>query len=128
MNEFIEKNLGAMLALILVAVSFGGMVEIIPLMSQNVMTEPVEGLKPLTPLQLEGRDIYIREGCHVCHSQMIRPSTVRLKDGSTALSADIQLGMVVEVRSGEMVPVDGVVVKGFCHANEAAFTGESAPL
>ena len=73
MNEFIEKNLAVMLVLILVAVSFGGMVEIVPLMSQKVMTEPVEGLKPLTPLQLAGRDIYIREGCGVCHSQMIRP-------------------------------------------------------
>ena len=73
MNDFIEKNLAAMLVLILIAVSFGGMVEIIPLMSQKTMTEPVEGLKPLTPLQLAGRDIYIREGCNVCHSQMIRP-------------------------------------------------------
>lgn len=73
MNEFIEKNLGVMFALILVAVSFGGAVEIIPLMSQKVVTEPIAGLKPLTALQLEGRDIYIREGCNVCHSQMIRP-------------------------------------------------------
>lgn len=73
MNDFIEKNLGVLLALILVAVSFGGAVEIIPLMTQRVVTEPIEGLKPLTPLQLEGRDVYIREGCYVCHSQMIRP-------------------------------------------------------
>ncbi len=73
MNEIIEKNMGLMLVLILVAVSFGGAVEIIPLMTQKVVTEPIEGLKPLSPLQLEGRDIYIREGCNVCHSQMIRP-------------------------------------------------------
>lgn len=73
MNDMIEKNMGLMLVLILVAVSFGGAVEIIPLMTQKVVTEPIEGLKPLTPLQLEGRDIYIREGCNVCHSQMIRP-------------------------------------------------------
>jgi len=73
MNEFIEKNIGVMMVLILLAVSFGGIVEIIPLMSQKVVQEPIEGLKPLTPLQLEGRDIYIREGCNVCHSQMIRP-------------------------------------------------------
>jgi cytochrome c oxidase cbb3-type subunit 2 len=72
MNNFIEKNIGVML-LILIAVSFGGIVEIIPLMNQSVVTEPIKGLKPLTPLQLAGRDIYIREGCHVCHSQMIRP-------------------------------------------------------
>ncbi len=73
MNEFIEKNIGVMMILILIGVSFGGMVEIIPLMSQKVVTEPIQGLKPLSPLQLEGRDIYIREGCNVCHSQMIRP-------------------------------------------------------
>lgn len=73
MNDFIEKNIGVMMILIVLAVSFGGIVEIIPLMSQKVVQEPIEGLKPLTPLQLEGRDIYIREGCNVCHSQMIRP-------------------------------------------------------
>lgn len=73
MNDFIEKNIGVMVVLIVIAVSFGGIIEIIPLMSQKVVTEPIDGLKPLTPLQLEGRDIYIREGCNVCHSQMIRP-------------------------------------------------------
>ena len=73
MNEFIEKNIGIMMILIAVAVSFGGIIEIIPLVSQKVVTEPIEGLKPLTPLQLEGRDIYIQEGCSVCHSQMVRP-------------------------------------------------------
>jgi len=73
MNEFIEKNLALMIVLIVLAVSFGGIVEIVPLMSQKTVTEPLEGLKPLTPLQLTGRDIYIREGCTVCHSQMIRP-------------------------------------------------------
>ena len=73
MNDFIERNIGVMMILIVVAVSFGGIIEIIPLMNQRVVTEPIEGLKPLTPLQLEGRDIYIREGCNVCHSQMIRP-------------------------------------------------------
>jgi len=73
MNDIIEKNLGLMLVLILLAVGFGGMVEILPLMTQKVVTEPIKGLKPLEPLQLAGRDIYIREGCNVCHSQMIRP-------------------------------------------------------
>lgn len=73
MNDFIEKNLAVLMLLIVLAVSFGGIIEIIPLMSQKVVTEPIDGLKPLTPLQLEGRDIYIREGCNVCHSQMIRP-------------------------------------------------------
>lgn len=73
MNQFIERNIGLMMFLILIAVSFGGIVEIVPLMSQKMMTEAIDGLEPLTPLQLEGRDIYIREGCTVCHSQMIRP-------------------------------------------------------
>jgi cytochrome c oxidase cbb3-type subunit 2 len=73
MNEFIERNLALMIVLIVLAVSFGGIVEIVPLMSQKTVTEPIAGLKPLTPLQLAGRDIYLREGCTVCHSQMIRP-------------------------------------------------------
>ncbi len=72
-HEVIEKNLGLMIVLIIVAISFGGLAEVIPLFWQKQTTEPVEGLKPLTPLQLEGRDIYIREGCTVCHTQMIRP-------------------------------------------------------
>lgn len=73
MNDFIEKNIMVMMLLILIAVSFGGAVEIIPLMTQKVVSEPIEGLEPLKPLELEGRDIYIREGCNTCHSQMIRP-------------------------------------------------------
>ncbi|MDX1318681.1 MAG: cytochrome-c oxidase, cbb3-type subunit II [Oceanospirillum sp.] len=72
-HENIEKNVGLMIVLILVAVSFGGLAEIVPLFFQKQTTQPVEGLKPLTALQVEGRDIYIREGCYVCHSQMIRP-------------------------------------------------------
>ncbi len=72
-HENIEKNVGLMIVLILVAVSFGGLAEIVPLFFQKETTQPVEGLKPLTALQIEGRDIYIREGCNVCHSQMIRP-------------------------------------------------------
>jgi cytochrome c oxidase cbb3-type subunit 2 len=72
-HEKIEKNLGLMIVLIVVAISFGGLVEIVPLFFQQQTTQPVEGLKPLTALQLEGRDIYIREGCNVCHTQMVRP-------------------------------------------------------
>jgi len=72
-HEKIEKNVGLMIVLIIVAISFGGLVEIVPLFFQKQTTEPVAGLKPMTALQLEGRDIYIREGCNVCHSQMIRP-------------------------------------------------------
>lgn len=72
-HEVIEKNLGLMIVLIIVAISFAGLAEVIPLFWQKQTTEPVEGLKPLTALQLEGKDIYIREGCTVCHTQMIRP-------------------------------------------------------
>ena len=72
-HEIVEKNVGLMIILTLVAVSFGGLVEIVPLFFQKQTTQPVEGLKPWTALQLEGRDIYIREGCNTCHSQMIRP-------------------------------------------------------
>ena len=72
-HEIIEKNLGLMMVLIVFAISFGALVEIVPLFFQKEMTEPIKGLKPLPALALEGRDIYIREGCNVCHSQMIRP-------------------------------------------------------
>ena len=69
----IEKNLTLMIVLIIVAISFGGLVEIVPLFFQKSTTEPVAGLKPYDALSLTGRDIYIREGCYNCHSQMIRP-------------------------------------------------------
>lgn len=72
-HEIVEKNVGLMIVLTLVAVSFGGLVEIVPLFFQKQTTQPIEGLKPWNALQLEGRDIYIREGCNTCHSQMIRP-------------------------------------------------------
>lgn len=69
----IEKNVGLLIVLVIFVISFGGLVEIVPLFFLKDTTEPVQGLKPYTALQLEGRDIYIREGCYVCHSQMIRP-------------------------------------------------------
>ena len=72
-HEDIEKNLGLMVVLIFVAISFGGLTEIVPLFFQRQTTEPIEGLKPLGALELEGRDIFIREGCVGCHSQMVRP-------------------------------------------------------
>jgi cytochrome c oxidase cbb3-type subunit II len=72
-HDIVEKHIGLMIVLIVVAISFGGLVEIVPLFFQKQTTQPIEGLKPLTAMQLEGRDIYIREGCHVCHTQMIRP-------------------------------------------------------
>src|SRR5688572_11450701 len=72
-HDIVESNTGLMIALIILVVSIGGLAEIVPLYFQRSTTEPVAGLKPYTPLQLEGRDIYIREGCNNCHSQMIRP-------------------------------------------------------
>jgi len=72
-HEIVEKNVGLMALLILLVISVGGLVEIVPLFFLKSTTEPVEGLKPYTALQLEGRDVYIREGCYLCHSQMIRP-------------------------------------------------------
>ena len=72
-HEIVEKNIGLMAILVVIVISLGGLAEIVPLFFIKQTTEPVEGLKPLSALQLEGRDIYIREGCNVCHSQMIRP-------------------------------------------------------
>ena len=72
-HAIIEKNLGLLIVLIIVAISFGGLVEIVPLFFQKSTTQPVTGLQPYTALQLAGRDVYIREGCNNCHSQMIRP-------------------------------------------------------
>ncbi|MCY7388710.1 MAG: cytochrome-c oxidase, cbb3-type subunit II [Burkholderiales bacterium] len=72
-HETIEKNIGWMAVLVVLVISVGGLVEIVPLFFQKSLTEPVAGLKPYTALQLAGRDIYQREGCYNCHSQMIRP-------------------------------------------------------
>ena len=72
-HETIEKNVGWLVVLVVLVVSIGGLVEIVPLFFQKSLTEPVAGLKPYTALQLAGRDIYQREGCYNCHSQMIRP-------------------------------------------------------
>lgn len=72
-HEIVEKNIGLMALVILIVISFGGLAEIVPLFFIKETTEPVAGLKPFNALSLEGRDIYIREGCHVCHTQMIRP-------------------------------------------------------
>ena len=72
-HDLIERSLPWMVALIVAVVSVGGLVEIVPLYFQKSTTEAVKGLMPYTPLQLTGRDVYIREGCNNCHSQMIRP-------------------------------------------------------
>jgi len=72
-HEFLEKNLTWLIVLIILVVSVGGLVEIVPLFFQRATTEPVQGLTPYSPLRLTGRDVYIREGCYNCHSQMVRP-------------------------------------------------------
>ena len=72
-HERIEKSPALLIVLVLITVAIGGLVEIVPLFFQKSTTEPVKGLQPYTALQLAGRDVYIREGCYNCHSQMIRP-------------------------------------------------------
>lgn len=72
-HEKVETNVGLMIVLVVLVISVGALVEILPLFFTKQTTEPVDGLKPYTALQLEGRDVYIREGCYTCHSQMIRP-------------------------------------------------------
>ena len=72
-HDLIERNQALLIILVILAIAVGGLVEIIPLSFMKTVTEPVAGLKPYSALQLTGRDIYVREGCYNCHSQMIRP-------------------------------------------------------
>lgn len=72
-HDWLERNMGWMIVLIIVVISGGGLVEIAPIIGSPSVTAPVAGLKPLSALELEGRDVYVREGCHVCHTQMVRP-------------------------------------------------------
>lgn len=72
-HDIVEKNIGLMTVFVIIAISFGGLVQLVPQFFLKETTEPVANLKPLPALELEGRDIYIREGCHVCHTQMVRP-------------------------------------------------------
>ncbi|MBM4181417.1 MAG: cytochrome-c oxidase, cbb3-type subunit II [Betaproteobacteria bacterium] len=72
-HKTLEKNIGWLMVLTFLVISVGGLVQIVPLFFQKSTTEPVPGLKPYNALQLTGRDIYVREGCYNCHSQMIRP-------------------------------------------------------
>ena len=72
-HDMIERNQALLIILVILVVAVGGLVEIVPLYFQRSVTEPVAGLKPYSPLQLTGRDVYVREGCYNCHSQMVRP-------------------------------------------------------
>jgi cytochrome c oxidase cbb3-type subunit 2 len=88
-HEKVETNNFLMIVLILVVLLVGGMVEIVPLFFQKSTTEPVPGLKPYTAMQVVGRDIYVREGCYNCHSQMIRPFRAEtLRYGSYSLAGE----------------------------------------
>ena len=71
-HDRIEKNVGLLAVLVAVVVAVGGLVEIVPLMMQAEVVEPLPGVKPYAPLELAGRDVYVREGCYNCHSQMVR--------------------------------------------------------
>jgi cytochrome c oxidase cbb3-type subunit 2 len=72
-HEKVEKSINLMAILIVVVISVGGLIEIVPLMASSAATEPYEGIVPYPPLRLAGRDIYVREGCYGCHSQQVRP-------------------------------------------------------
>ena len=97
-HEKIETNNFLMIVLILLVLLFGGLVEIVPLFFQKSLTEPTPGLKPYTALQVLGRDIYVREGCYNCHSQMIRPfraETLRYGPYSVAGGAASELAQTL---------------------------------
>ncbi|TSA23107.1 MAG: cytochrome-c oxidase, cbb3-type subunit II [Betaproteobacteria bacterium] len=88
-HEKIETNAGVLLVLTMLAISIGGMVEIVPLFLLDDTMEKVDGVRPYTPLEQRGRDIYIREGCYTCHSQMIRPfRDEQLRYGHYSLAAE----------------------------------------
>ena len=90
-HESIEINAGLMIVLTLIAISIGGLVEIVPLYYIKDTIERVEGVRPYTPLEQRGRDIYIREGCYTCHSQMIRPfRDEHMRYGHYSLAAESQ--------------------------------------
>ena len=72
-HDYLEQNQALLIILVILVVAVGGLVEIVPLTFQKSVTEPIAGLKPYSALQLTGRDIYVREGCYNCHSQMVRP-------------------------------------------------------
>ncbi len=86
-HAVVERNIGLMAVLIVFAISFGGLVEILPLMAAGAATDPAPGMTPRSALEVAGRDVYIREGCHGCHSQMVRTlheETLRYGPYSTA--------------------------------------------
>ena len=111
-HEAVEKKIGLMGVLIALVISFGGLVEIVPLYFQGASTNPAPGIKPYEALRLAGRDVYVREGCYNCHSQMIRPFRAETERygpyslarevGSRTLRAELER-MVVHRLAGERV-------------------------
>lgn len=90
-HEIVEVHSGLLIILILAAIGIGGLVEVVPLFHINETIEQVEGVRPYTPLELRGRDIYQREGCYLCHSQMVRPfRDEMLRYGHYSLAAESQ--------------------------------------
>ena len=88
-HELLEKNIGLMAILIVVVIAIGGLVEIVPLMYQAQVIQPAPGVKPYAPLQLAGRDVYVREGCYGCHSQMVRTlASENLRYGSYSVAGE----------------------------------------
>ena len=117
-HEWIEKNPWLLIVLVTLVVSVGGAVEIIPLFFQKSTTEPVAGLKPYSALRLTGRDIYVREGCYTCHSQMVRPFraeteryghySVRANSCTTARSSGVPSAPVPTWRAwAAAIPMNG---------------------
>jgi cytochrome c oxidase cbb3-type subunit 2 len=90
-HEWIETNVGLMLVITMIVISIGGLVEIVPLFLIKNTVEKVDGVRPYTPLESRGRDIYVREGCYLCHSQMIRPLVEEaVRYGHYSLAAESQ--------------------------------------
>lgn len=88
-HDTIEKNLGIMLVFVMIAISIGGLIEITPLFFIESTVEKADGVRPYTPLESRGRDLYIREGCYLCHSQMVRPfRDEALRYGHYSLAAE----------------------------------------
>ena len=96
-HDAVEKKVGLLGVLIALVISVGGLVEIVPLFFQASVTQPAPGIKPYEALRLEGRDIYVREGCYLCHSQMIRP----LRDEVERVSLDLAAAAEREQRVSE---------------------------
>ena len=104
-HEFIEKRVGLMAVLVVLVISIGGLVEIVPLIFDRQVRDPAPGVEPYDALELAGRDIYIREGCYLCHSQMVRPMRSEiLRYGEWSRSAEYQYDRPFQLGSRRLGP------------------------